>query len=142
MVDRFDIKRDGGLLWNPTGGSVRYADYKALETEHRLYHRDWVAECEKNKSLQTELREAKKEIADRDSWIISLEECLNGSSKAVYTAEVFDKMRGRYEAKLKVSEDALDKCNPCSVCYKISKCKKSCDTLTVLTKALKQIREK
>ena len=46
------------------------------------------------------------------------------------------------EAKLKIAEDALDKCNPCSVCYKIWKCKKSCDTLTVLTKALKQIREK
>jgi len=26
------------------------------------------------------------------------------------------------EAKLKIAEDALDKCNPCSVCYKTGKC--------------------
>jgi len=77
MVDRFDIKRDGGLLWNPTGGSVRYADYKALETEHRLYHRDWVAECEKNKSLQTELREAREGIEKMDRVMSEADNSLN-----------------------------------------------------------------
>jgi hypothetical protein len=46
-------------------------------------------------------------VQELEAEVEALTECLNGSSKAVYTAEVFDKMRGELEQRIKELEEAI-----------------------------------
>jgi len=55
---------------------------------------------ERIKQLEIENKELKEDIK-------SLEDCLNGSSKATYTVEVFDKMRSKYEAENMILQKKL-----------------------------------
>ena len=74
---------------------------KELETEARLGNIPYREAIE----LKERVKELEEKVAARNTTIFDM----NIYIKAL-------------EAKLKVSEDALDKCNPCSVCYKTGKC--------------------
>jgi len=58
---------------------------------------DWIAAGERQdaelKDWKDTVVNLKMALEQRDEEIEALTECLNGSSKATYTAEVFDKMR-------------------------------------------------
>ena len=65
---------------------------------------DWIAAGERQdaelKDWKDTVVNLKLSLEQRDEEIEALTECLNGSSKATYTAEVFDKMRAKKDAEI------------------------------------------